>query len=402
MNKKILILLLALIVLSVNVFARESFLLRDSAARLELTKVDPSPLKPGSVADIFFDITNVDSKDLNDVRISVIQIYPFSSDIGSHNEVSFAKLSPGEKVTFKLRMRVNQDVPEGTYPLSVQYYSEKAGTYSNYNYNLDVLKSPGGVFVDTITLNPEKVAPGSSVTVTVKLTNSFDYGMKDITLKLDIKSSDTPFAPVGATAERKISEIQPGKSAEVDFVIVPLPSTESNIYKVPLNVQYYDELGKLYNKTELISIIVWDKPEIVASIKETEITSSLKTGNVLFNIVNKGLTNIKLLSVTLQPSADYEILSASSIYVGSLDSDDDETAEFKVKIKSKEKEVPMPVVLEYRDTNNEKYNQEEDIVLRVYSNKELGNGNGTWVWVLVILVVAGAAGYYLYKKQHKK
>lgn len=400
--KKIIILAIMLAIISIGAMARESILLKDNAAKLELVRVDPSPLKPGSVADIVFEITNVASTSLGDVRLQIVDTFPYTLPEGEAATTSIANINPGEKKTVTFRVKVNSDASEGMYPLSVQYYSDRNRIYTNYDFSLNIVKASSAVSIDSITVTPNKIPPGGTAEISVHIMNSFQYEMKDVSLKLDLNSASIPFAPLDSTAERKIAEIKPGATAIATFNVVTLPSVEANIYKIPLNVQYYDDAGKLYNKSDLIGVIIWDKPEISVNVKETSIILPERKGTILLNVINKGLTNVKLMSVTLKPSEDYEILSPNSVYVGSLDSDDDETAEFKISLKSKKSPVILPVLVEYRDANNEKYQQEENVELKLYTQSELGGSNGTLKWIIVILAIAGIIGYVVYRRRKKR
>lgn len=399
--KKILLVVLMLVVLSMAASARESILLKDNAGKLELVRVDPSPLKPGSPAEVSFELTNVESTSLDDVRLSLVSVFPFSFADGETGTVSFRSIAPGDKISFKFRLKVNENAQEESYPLRVQYYSARMGAYSSYEYTLSVVKTSDIVSIDSISVEPSKVPPGGTAKITVKVTNSFRYVMKDITLSLGLQSGTIPFAPLDSTAERRVSELGIGESADVDFRIIALPSTQADIYKVPLNIKYYDDLGNLYNKSEIFGIVVWDKPEVKLLVKENSIVLPNKVGDIVLSIVNTGLIDTKLMTVMLHHSEDYEILSSNPVYVGSLESDDDETADFKIHLKSGKNPIMLPVTLEFRDANNDKYSQEENLELKLYKESELNNSNGTLTWIIVVLILA-VAGYFGYRRWKKK
>ena len=125
-----------------------------------------------------------------------------------------------------------------------------------------------------------------------------------------------------------------------------------------------------------------------------------------FNIINKGVSDAKFLTITVLPSADYEVISPNDMYLGNLDSDDYETAQFKIKLnKIAGKSVNIPIRLEYADINNQRYVDDGQISLRVYSGSELkqiSGGNGYIGWIgLIILIVAGFF-YYRHRKKNLK
>ena len=118
-------------------------------------------------------------------------------------------------------------------------------------------------------------------------------------------------------------------------------------------------------------------------------------------IVNKGLNDIKLMNVKLMESEDYNILSKSEEYVGSIDSDDYETIDFTITAK---KDTDLVLDLEYMDANNVKYTEEQNIPLNLLSREDaqkLSNGGNGFVGVLIIIIIVGA-GIFFYIRHKKK
>jgi predicted PurR-regulated permease PerM len=119
--------------------------------------------------------------------------------------------------------------------------------------------------------------------------------------------------------------------------------------------------------------------------------------------VNKGLTGIKFVNINLKDSEDYDILSPKEVYIGSVDSDDYETAEFKVYVKGfEDSTLKLPLAMEYMDANNNPYQKDLELEFTVYSAKKLGASSGsslgTIIFILIILVIA----YFIYRRWEKK
>jgi len=116
-------------------------------------------------------------------------------------------------------------------------------------------------------------------------------------------------------------------------------------------------------------------------------------GEIGIKIINVGLADIKLLSVELEDSEDYDIVSVSKVYIGNLESDDYETAEFKIYVNSRRKELLLNLQVKYKDSFNEEYIQNEIINLPLYSSAELnkfgivksGKGGNVIIYILVII-----------------
>ena len=102
--KKI-ILLGILLILIQSALAVETVFKGDEV-RIDLTKVDPSPIKPGEVFDIWFDVTNVESYTLKNVKFSISTKFPFSINEGT-DSVAIIELKPGETYAIKYNLKAN-------------------------------------------------------------------------------------------------------------------------------------------------------------------------------------------------------------------------------------------------------------------------------------------------------
>ena len=227
---------------------------------------------------------------------------------------------------------------------------------------------------------------------------------KDIKVSLNLDKSETaPFAPVGSTNEMVFSEIGPQSSLPVEFELLVDSDAASKAYKVPLSLAYSDTLNRNYSKTNVVAIIVGDKPDLGVTLERTEIYTSKSSGSVVLRLVNKGNPDIKFLNVKVLQNENIKVIGADEVYVGKLDSDDFSTAEFKLFFNGKES-AKIPVEIAYKDANNNDYKELREVELKLYSISEArdfgvkkGNSFG---WIVV--AVAAVAGLYYYFRKRKK
>jgi hypothetical protein len=152
------------------------------------------------------------------------------------------------------------------------------------------------------------------------------------------------------------------------FDLIALPDAEGGIYKVPINISYTDETGTAYEKQDLISLKISSTPDLLVNIDSSEITSKQKTGNVVIRIVNRGLTNIKLLTAEVVGNKEVSVSSQPEVYVGNIDSDDYETVEYTVTVNSYEPAVELPLKITYMDSTNRQHQQQLSLELKTGSN----------------------------------
>jgi len=228
-------------------------------------------------------------------------------------------------------------------------------------------------------------------------------------VRVQMKLGGVPLAPIGSTDEKTIEAIGKNEKAKVMFDLIGEPDGEAGIYKVPLYYSYFDNLGNGYSRNNSIGLMVGSEPDLSVNIDSTTIYQPGKMGEVTVKIVNKGVSDIKLLNVKLAESNSYKILSPNEVYVGNIDSDDYETADFTLFVeKTKDKKAVLPIRLEYKDANNMEYLEIIDLELPLYGASEAKKfgfvkGNGTMgMFIMLVIVVAGFFGYKKWKKRKKK
>ena len=113
----------------------------------------------------------------------------------------------------------------------------------------------------------------------------------------------------------------------MNFDLIALPDAEGGIYKIPIEITYTDEAGTSYTKDDYISLKLSSTPDLLIHVDSSEINADMKSGTVVLKIINRGLTNIKLLTAELDEGEGYEIMSQPEVYVGNIDSDDYETVD---------------------------------------------------------------------------
>ena len=402
MNKLKLILALCLMLVFCQVVAAtQTIVTKANELRIDLVKYDPSPVQPGTSTTISFEVINLDNQDINNLEITLVDNYPFI--ITSEKKVKFSSLKVGEKATFSFQVDVNKDAVEDSYQLSLQYFSEKLSSATSSPFNVQVIKVSSGLETSISVESSEEttavIKPGQTANVKLRIDNPSSSAMRDITVKLELNSADIPFAPLGMTSEKKIDFIAVRNFGEVSYTLIASPDAEAGLYKVPVNIKYYDAQGYSHNVSDIIGIVVGSQPELSLEIESTELTTKTDTGNLILKIINGGTTDVKFLRIKLLESENIEIISQSAMYIGDVDSDDYETAEFRINMG--EEETKLVFELDYKDANNIAYGEKMVLPVKLYSPSELGLKTGSsWVWIIVLLLIVG--GYFAWKRHKKK
>lgn len=373
------------------IFAALAFLTLMPSARAEdirvsLVEYSPRPVVPGSFFAATFRIENTAGTNLTNVKIQVDANSPFF--VEGDDDVTISLLEAGRSTTATFTIGVKDTASSGFESLDVDW--DTASDDGSESFSIQVKAFETKLIVESVISTPSEIAPGQEATVKLALRNNANLLLKDIRVKLNLDSAELPFAPLGSVTEKNIDSLSQGSSRELEFRVITLADAASKIYKVPLEINYFDEFGNQFQSIDVISLIVGSKPLLDVNIEKSELVAG-RSGKITFEIVNSGLTDAKFLNARLFGSENYDILSSPNVYVGSVDSDDVENVDFEIFARQAGA-VNLPLQITFRDANNKVYTETIAVQARVYTldeAKQLGiaKNNSTFMTILVILAI---------------
>jgi len=389
---KIKLLLLILLLLPV-VYANDV-----SDVQIVLSNYTPQPVTPGNIFNIEFKVKNLINEQLTDLRFDLNSNKYFSVDT---DEIKFSNLGPLEEKTLTYSVEVKNDATTGFKKIDLDY--EVNDDEETTSFNIQVKSIETTLIVTSVDSIPNKIQPGQEAQVKINVKNQANFLLKDITLKLDLTSNTLPFAPIKSVTEQRIDSLSESQETQFTFDIISLPSAKPDIYKIPIKITYYDQFNQFYTKDDVIALIVSSTPALNVNIEKSELIESKKE-ILSINLVNRGLSNIKLLNIEILNSNQFSLLSSKNLYIGNLDSDDSETIDLDL-MPLKKNSITIPLLITYKDTNNQDYSIQENIEARVYSvneAKQIGlikpNGFLKIITFLVIMVFI----YIIYRRRKRK
>ncbi len=421
MRKELLVFIFVLLVASVSAQALV-------APRFNVTFMnqDPDPARPGSYVDLRFKIQNDGEATAEDVMVRIAPEYPFSLDPGEDPLRSLGDI-PGygnsrNVMVVKYTLRVADDAVQGVNTIRIQYRLGDS-QWITEEFDIDVRTVDATVSIQSVETIPEKVQPGEPAKVRIKVKNIADSTLRDVTVKFDLALSTIevpsqaqvtqsnlydmiPFAPLRSVTEQKIKTLLPGEEYTFSYDMITYPDAEPRVYKIPVQVQFRDDLDEQYEKNDIVGIIVSSKPDLRVLLDSTTLNTGVATGEVVVRFVNKGLADVKFLNVELDRSDSYEIISAEEVYLGNIDSDDYETAEFTLHVPVDKvagaREITLPIRYAYMDSTNNAFTATEDIVLKLRDPGQLGQQGGSPVGLIIGLLVIGAILFLIFRKRRRK
>jgi len=391
---------------------------------VSLINQNPDPAEPGKYVELKWKVENMGSSNAENVIFEILPKFPFSLDPGESTTQNIGSVwgrqigDNGVIVTY--RLKVDENAVEGQNEIEIRYSLDNGINWQKPGkFYINIRTHDAILNVKKVSYDPDPMPPGKKTVLSIELENMADSLLKDIKISLNlitilqsatsISYTELPFSCFGTTNQQVIKNIGAGKTKTVEFTLIPDPDAASDVYKIPITIEYSDELGTNYSKSEVIGVLVGDEPILEPIIDSTNIYTKGKVGEVDISFVNKGTTDVKLLDVELKESDYVKVISSPEVYLGNIDSDDYEIAEFKIYVNDlDDSRVPLIINYNYLDPTNNKYEKQETLYLDVYSSKEAkkynldgAGGSSGGIFAVIIIIVIGYFGYRWWKKRKK-
>ncbi len=373
---------------------------------VSVAKYEPFPAEAGQYVDVWFKVENLGSSDTSNVIIELLPKFPFSLESDDAIK-SPGTVPPGSTPLVKYHIRVDEKATSGDNILQMRYKTAASSEWTVKDADIFIQAHDAVLAVSEI--SAKEMVPGKVQSISLSLDNMADTYLRDIAVALDFSASALPFAPVGSMNEKRIVSIAPNEKQDISFDIITSPDATAGIYKVPLNIRYSDITNKAYNRTYLLGLVVNNAPDFKISVQKYDIMTEGSTGTVTASVSNTGPGAIKFMTMEILPSAEYEVIGESSIYLGNLDPDDYQIGAFKIHVNkgtlAGRKTIPLNLALKYRDGLNNEYSKNMTLDTRVYSPSEIsayGLGPSGSSYSIIYALIAVVIIYYVYRRYFRR
>ena len=397
--KSVVFAIIALVLLSPVALALDGSKLAGQIEVRNESYYTPFPVEPGTYFDFFASVKNV-GKDTLSVTCGLDPKYPFSMDAGEENYRTFTRMAEAKEALLNFRVRVADTAVEGTNYLDFTCRNVDTGQVNTVQFTVSIKARASTVNIASVLSDPATIRPGQKATLTVAVDSASPNYLRDFKISLGVGSDTLPFAVVGGTNEKLVSEIAPYQSTNFSFDLMAYPSASAGVYKLPITITYSDKLGRAYSISQSSGLVVGSQPNLELAAESSEVSRAGATGKIIFRVMNRGLVNVKTLRIEVQPSKDYVILSSPSQFIGSINSDDFETAEFRIHV-SENATGPLALnaKMYYSDTSNAEFASAATATMPLFTQMEaIQYGletipDNTLMYAILLLVVL----YLLYK-----
>ncbi|MCK5235185.1 MAG: COG1361 S-layer family protein, partial [Candidatus Aenigmarchaeota archaeon] len=311
----------ALAIFLIYIMSSGAYASTEASLSVSVAKYEPFPVEPGSYFDIWFKVDNVGVDTAKNATIILEPQFPFSTDDEALTVIGI--LNRFDSTMVKYRVNVDANAVEGTSKLDVKYSSDpKMSVMVSDSFGIDIRTSDADINVVSIATKPEQFLPGQKGNAVIVIKNTADSTLKNIKVIMDLSSATVPFAPLGKSTTYMINNMAGGEEETATFEIIATPEAVSGIYKIPLTIAFSDNVGNDYTSSEIVSLIVGGTPDLLVNVEPEKLFLSGTTGDIRVNIINKGLVDVKYVTVKIENTDNFELLSNDEIYIGNIDSDD--------------------------------------------------------------------------------
>jgi len=409
---KILFVALFMIIATMG-FASAASTTNNPFLKVTLGTYSPIPAEPGKTVEVWVNVQNLGTSEAKNINFEFVDSPAFSIISEQDRVINIPSLGSQENYVMKYNLKISNNVADGSNDLTFKYYfGDTPGTVLMANVPIDVKSVETSISINDISIKPAPVVPGGKTTLSLNVRNlarSSNIRNVDVTVQLTpvvssgVLVADVPFVAVNSGNQKSIDRIAPGQDGLFEFDLAVYPEAVSKLYKIPVTISYYDDTGRQYNKTILVGIEVNAKSDLLVNLESSDINSAVNSGNVLFNVINRGTSNVKLMTFTLVPTNDYEILSPSNdVYLGNIDSDDFQTAKFNVKT-TKTDNVTFKVTLTYKDALNNEFKETQNVVYTLRAPVSTGKSKSSlWIILVIVILIVGIVWYRRRNKNKNK
>lgn len=245
------------------------------------------------------------------------------------------------------------------------------------------------------------LTPGKESALIITLKNTLEDDIEDVSFGFIL--DETSFIAVGGS-EESTGEIDEGDEEDFSFRIKPSYTVQPGDYELPYELSYTRQ-GDRVIKEGFIGVHVAGNPELRVRVEESTPVIG-RSGELIVTIVNDGLADARFVSISVDGDG-ISLLSDTEAYIGTVDSDDFETARFEVLYQ--EKRATLDVTLSYRDLENQRISEQISLPIHAYTELEAQeqgiitpSRTPLYIGVLVVLIFLWFAWRWFKKRRRKR
>ena len=254
-----------------------------------------------------------------------------------------------------------------------------------------------------------KLYPGNQGSIKVIVDNTGNNDIENVNLALQLSGIaqngsvlSLPFSAIGSS-QKTLDDLSSGDDESTSFTLQASTDITPGDYNIPY-VLTYQVTGSNVTTTQAgtFGLRVSAKTDLDFAVQTSSVPIEGKQGQVILQIINKGLGDIKSVSVQIFPNG-FDLVSSDKVFIGTIAADDSDTATYNVVYKSLSPTLSAQV--SYKDFDNNDQIQTVNIPFSVYTQQQAKNlglvtSSNTFTYLVVIIVLVLI--WYFWRRARKK
>jgi uncharacterized membrane protein len=222
----------------------------------------------------------------------------------------------------------------------------------------------------------DKLYPGEEARLSITMKNDFSYDVDNVKMTLMFSPQTATgsvdftkpiiFSSVGSSQDEQDS-IENDDSETFSFNIKASNTVTPGDYNLPYSISYEGKNGSVVTEYGTVGISVSSKTNLDYAISQQTKVIGMKD-KVTLKIINKGFGDIKFVTINADSGNGYTLLSDNKVYIGSVASDDFETASFDVLLTNSHPSFSATIT--YTDFENNAKTENVNFDLTAYSREK--------------------------------
>ncbi len=352
---------------------------------------DPVPLQSGESGDINFKIRNTGNAPAEDVRVELVNHFPFEVKPDRRTDYSLGTLTRGEEYHISTEVLVADDAPDGSNNFRIRITN---GDFSRtVNVPVEVQSEDIDLDLANLKTEPQQLRPDTDNNLmTVDVVNNGEKTAKNTVIDLELPEY---FERTSSFSTRQaLGNVQEGqvKTGEFNFDLARDAPSGSTTINGEITYTAGDSSSQI---TEPVSfdVHIEGRPQFEVTDLESELQAG-STKELRLEVENIGDKKASSTRIRALDSADQPFsYDSSSQYVGTLDPGQSGEAVFQIDTDSDASAKDYLIDFETRGVQGTEVFVEDTTVRASVNGRETSNLPLVIAAVLVLAVLGGAYRY---------
>ncbi|MBP2219014.1 COG1361 S-layer family protein [Methanococcus maripaludis] len=379
-----------------------------SLVSVNLVNQDPTPAVGGDIFEVRIGVKNEGGKSAGDYILELDPSYPFQKVAGEElsKEIGFLdKYQDDDKevIITAFKLRVNEEVTSGNYPLKVLLY--KKGDLTKTGYKTELTIDVGNKENAEVMLSTSELNPGENSKLTFTIKNAGSAPLKDLTFSWD--TPENKILPLGSGNTRFVKYIGVNQAVNLDYDVMAGSDIAPGLYKINMYLNYEDTINSSEkNVIQDAGIHILEKADFEIAFSEN------LDDSYTFSIMNVGNSDTKSVSMYIPKQDGWTIIGSNNAIIGNLDAGDYTYASFKLLAdSSNQSEISIKVEAYYTSNEGNRKIVEKEILVSnsnaaltyiTQADSEKGGFTGYIIMAGIVIIAILILGIFIIRKILKK